>query len=107
MNIREKNKLIAEFMGWKPYTKGDRCCLSYTKGKKEMYGDPKYHTSWNWLMPVVTKIQQELNCTIQVKYHSVFANDFKVIFDGHYFGCGKTMKKAYWGACIDYINSKQ
>ena len=40
----EKNRMIAEFMGHKGY---------------EIFPiDAKYHTSWDWLMPVVAKIAQ-------------------------------------------------
>ena len=42
--IIENNKLIAEFMGWKERTDPtERWFL--------------YHTSWDWLMPVVEKIE--------------------------------------------------
>ena len=43
----ENNKLIAEFMGWKPNE--HHWCLNGDK-------DLQYHTEWNWLMPVVEKI---------------------------------------------------
>ena len=49
--IIEENKLIAEFMGNRDLT------LYHAKWQK---GDDiiylKYHTSWDWLMPVVEKI---------------------------------------------------
>lgn len=46
MNTQENNKLIAEFMEYPELgTEGD---FSYLK----------YHTSWDWLMPVVEKINQ-------------------------------------------------
>jgi hypothetical protein len=47
--MKSDNELIAEFMGAKP-TRGDR--LTYSKDFL------KYHTSWDWLMPVVDKIWQ-------------------------------------------------
>tara|TARA_R110002126_G_scaffold233844_2_gene378001 strand:- start:41 stop:460 length:420 start_codon:yes stop_codon:yes gene_type:complete len=46
-NNQENNKLIAEFMGWKPNE--HHWCLNGDK-------DLQYHTSWDWLMPVVRKI---------------------------------------------------
>jgi|TARA_R100000030_G_scaffold61298_3_gene46344 hypothetical protein len=43
------NKLIAEFMGAEPDKK-----TFFLKGKEVYF----YHTSWDWLMPVVEKIYQ-------------------------------------------------
>ena len=46
------NKLIAEFMG--AYSEEDG--YDYSKvGNKGLY----YHTSWDWLMPVVQNIEQD------------------------------------------------
>lgn len=61
MNTTESNKLIAEFMGATFFKDG-----SYDEYPKEMKGEVwgdqidnflKYHTSWDWLMPVVEKIE--------------------------------------------------
>jgi len=47
MNTQENNKLIAEFMNYADLgTEGD---FSYLK----------YHSSWDWLMPVVQKCRQK------------------------------------------------
>jgi len=62
----EDNKLIAEFMGWKV----DKSISSahfkktggyhLTNGTRTMASDQlQYHTSWDWLMPVVDKIAKE------------------------------------------------
>jgi len=49
MTTTETNKLIAEFMGY-PKVAND-------EDKRDYLEDcVKYHTSWDWLMPVVRKI---------------------------------------------------
>jgi hypothetical protein len=69
----KNNKLIAEFMGANPFRESvNEDVLSY-----EMYGlveniedgldekhfflpsEMKYHTSWDWLMPVIDKIESD------------------------------------------------
>ena len=73
------NKIIAEFMG--VYSKENG--YDYIKtGNKGVC----YHTSWDWLMPVVSKCREESNeedshweaiyyslegCDINVTYHAV------------------------------------
>lgn len=65
MTLPEGNKLIAEFMGYK---------LRLPNGMKNKYWEKKlgeetdvlcsenkllYHSSWDWLMPVVSKIEEQ------------------------------------------------
>jgi hypothetical protein len=65
--IEEGNKLIAEFMGWD----GIRFLIppDYTlqdiEGVESMFYDfseneMEYHSSWDWLMPVVEKIESKI-----------------------------------------------
>ena len=71
------NKLIAKFMGAEPDKK------TFFRTGEEVY---YYHTSWDWLMPVVSKCRDESNeedshweaiyyslegCDIDVTYHAV------------------------------------
>ena len=63
MNIEENNKLIAEFMGWEIYKNVGREVEYFVKGQLETHHkvvdnwlsflNMKYHSSWDWLMPVV------------------------------------------------------
>ncbi len=79
-NIIKNNELIALFMGGRFETN-----LSFTYTKSGWFDTPandncqvaqsysfKYHSDWNWLMPVIEKI-----CTIK------FGNEFG--FNGHTF----------------------
>ena len=53
------NKLIAEFMGLDSFKDS---LASLHQGKinvdVDVYEQAQYHTSWDWLMPVVDKIEQ-------------------------------------------------
>ena len=53
------NKLIAEFMGWdieSPTTLPSNLHLSNLELDNNEVLEYKFHTSWDWLMPVVEKI---------------------------------------------------
>jgi len=59
MNIIEKNKIIAEFMGLKkPYELPQHGTVRPNGSfKTEFLAEQlKYHSSWDWLMPVIKKI---------------------------------------------------
>jgi hypothetical protein len=52
------NKLIAEFMGWdikSPTTIPSNLHLSNLELDSGEFWAYEFHTSWNWLMPVVNK----------------------------------------------------
>lgn len=72
MNTQENNKLIAEFMGLKNHFNNQGVTKVLIDGNEhiqdwECYDaerdilitpiEMKYHTSWDWLMPVVEKIR--------------------------------------------------
>ena len=65
MNTQENNRLIAEFMG---YLLDDKEGVYWIE-TDEKYGVPpedlEYHTSWDWLMPVVEKIEREYMYAVQ------------------------------------------
>ena len=54
MNTQDNNKLIAEFMGITPNEAG---VYHVSKHKGYDLENLNYHTSWDWLMPVVGKIK--------------------------------------------------
>lgn len=63
MKIEESNKLIAEFMGWKYNSK--KTVISYPFddaneffGNHHKVGNLHFHRDWNWLLPVVDRIEK-------------------------------------------------
>lgn len=61
--IEEKNRIIAEFMGVEFTKIGERFMASPTPNEVGSCWEEqlKYHTSWDWLMPVVEKIESVRN----------------------------------------------
>ena len=57
MKITENNKLIAEFMGAITVGKSMMFPAEASFPKKEFIESLEYDTSWDWLMPVVEKIE--------------------------------------------------
>jgi hypothetical protein len=55
MNTTENNKLIAEFMGLR-YGRSSVRTYVIENNIEVLTKDLKYHTSWDWLMPVVEAI---------------------------------------------------
>lgn len=113
--ITENNKLIAEFIG---LSSEGNCYVSenimfdpilneYNEGyigKERML----FHNSWDWLMPVVEKIES-LDFVVTTKLNSCFIKEFeheinnKAIWRGKHHS--KTSKiEATYKAVIDFIN---
>jgi hypothetical protein len=56
------NKLIAEFMGgYTPYEKFGDNTEYYYKGKYVKLENMEFHKSWDWLMPVLKKINLQIH----------------------------------------------
>ena len=56
--MENSNKLIAEFMGLKEH-EGSYYLPLYNSGDWVPDVELEYHTSWDWLMPVVQNIEQD------------------------------------------------
>lgn len=122
----ENNKLIAEFMGAKilsPNTKYSYIqypldVYTYTKGQhKETYKqclhskNLEYHSSWNWLMEVVEKIESLYitnrvfiaNQTV-ITIHDKSINDSKVFIGQQQFAnLPQNKKENTYNACVEFI----
>ena len=64
------NKLIAEFMGV-DYVDID----TYLENNKEL----QYHTSWDWLMPVIHRIRDHVNVDMGFEEYDDWRENFKQI----------------------------
>ena len=62
----DANKLIAEFMGWKRGKNEETNTNQYFLAQPEHWylkdeNELEYHTSWDWLIPVVSKCRVQSN----------------------------------------------
>lgn len=60
-HIVENNRLIVEFMGYKTYEMNGYFNVEYSDDNIRTIQDTHYHTSWDWLMPVVEAINDYVN----------------------------------------------
>lgn len=105
MEKLESNKLIAEFMGYR-YETGVSLGGSWSRFFKnggtfeDSFPGAKYHTSWDWLMPVVEKIEKESGLAIVISGKIV--NIAKGT--GAFTLKGETKIEAVYNGCLEYIN---
>jgi hypothetical protein len=102
-DIYKGNKIIAEFMGVK-YLNFGWIAIDGRKYAYNMKYYPhtlKYHSDWEWLMPVFirlnNKVSNEGGCFISIHFNYVQSCDDDYLFEEF------TPIKAVWKACIDLI----
>ena len=104
--IIEGNKLIAEFMGAAKSWYGDYMIFTVDNPQytgKINHSDIKYHSSWDWLMPVVEKIKKlgwqfQLN-SYEVSNEAAFINGENFIRNTSW----STPLLATYNTVIDFI----
>jgi len=91
MNHLENNKLIAEFMGHKDILNGiyDIPVPEHLNGIGYIIEKMEYHTSWDWLMPVVDKI--EITSVDGEDNSDEFFNVVIEVFECNINGSGRTV----------------
>lgn len=91
MNTIENNKLIAEFMGFEPVTEEYFLDNGFENDKQMIIdtSDCKYETSWDWLMPVVDKI--EITSVDGEDNSDEFFNVVIEVFECNINGSGRTV----------------
>lgn len=114
--MKENNKIIAEFLDWtlcsypthmkspfhgrnvwwSPGTTKSFCCIE---------GEEFFKNSWEWLMPVVEKIES-LDFVFQIHHNVVNIFNGETKENGIYNETfqGKTKIKTVYNACIEFIN---
>lgn len=103
--ISEGNKLIAEFIGF-PTTKKE---IGFAGGREERIVNRTllYHSSWDWLMPVVEKIEsfdcKYIDCIFKIERYQckVYYNTVYMIYDRSNIGTSKI--NSVWIAAIRFI----
>jgi len=107
MNTTENNKMIAEFMGAKYYKVDNIYSFNYMPNKRHTSFDPsylKFHSSWNWLMPVVEKIESIKNYRydFEIKQSCIEIYD-KDNQEDIISTCGDTKKEVIYYAVVEFI----
>lgn len=69
------NKLIAEFMGIKSYEASGYTNFVYSEDNHRTEVDLAYHDSWNWLMPVVEKIESDERYDVDILQYGTRIRD--------------------------------
>lgn len=65
MRSVEENKLIAEFMGAKVKNCSGISIIEFPDKSTCNLSDLKYHLSWDWLMPVIEKVES-IGSTVEI-----------------------------------------
>ncbi len=105
----KSNKLIANYMGIKSYEASGYTNFVYSEDNHRTEVDLSYHDSWDWLMPVVEKIEEQHGCDFTASrrratrtYDANFmdeVNNYVVYVEG----C-KDRKEATYKAVVEFIN---
>jgi len=106
--IQAGNRAIAEFLG---YGKCQRCddCGGYQYGALVYRPDQmRYHSSWDWLMPVVEKIES-MGYFNEIEYEA--KRNVMNIYEDNEKGYAKVASAmhtnkltAVWQTCVAFIN---
>ena len=110
--MEDTNELIAEFMGYKVMKENDFLNYNYPKNTNldNIMIDVAimYHKSWDWLMPVVEKINRELYL-IKIEYSlemvevRILLNSNELEIAAGYSSEVSNVIKAYYQAVVEFI----
>ena len=86
----ENNRMIAEFMGLNLIVQTDG--VSFKDNNTGLFHELKYHTSWDWLMPVVYKVES-LGYSVNISRIKVSINHIGSEEEMFSWVCGDPSKK--------------
>ena len=110
MKTTEGNKLIAEFMGYKPFDafwdKSDNkkwySINQLTGNSRNSEDELRFHSSWDWLMPVVEKIEQDQGegYNILIEHRNCWIESDGITIEGY---STESKIEAVFNAVCEYI----
>lgn len=100
--ILDGNKLIAEFMGAKYNSKLDLVNLG-ANHKLVGINELQYHSSWDWIMPVVEKIHSDTDFWVTIYYRSCKVFPMNIGVEMEILIEEKPTIEAVWIAVVEFI----
>tara|TARA_R100001440_G_scaffold39562_2_gene59056 strand:- start:12161 stop:12520 length:360 start_codon:yes stop_codon:yes gene_type:complete len=110
MNTKENNKMIAEFMGMQQTDIGWYDNEETLQLRNNTFDELQYHKEWNWLMPVVEKINNILDDDDEFVYSvnihpskvTIYYENYDRIFVSNEHG--STTREMLYNAVVEFIN---
>jgi hypothetical protein len=118
MESNKGNELIADFMGWELITNDPICSDRWVNKDGEMVGNRfskrlDFHNSWDWLMPVVEKIESltttdgrgEVHYIVSIEADSCIISvggESEIVYCQAY-DTGKNKKEVVFEAVVEFI----
>ena len=100
MNTTKGNKIIAEFMGLWESEVGYLYNPQFEAGFKPE--ELKYHSSWDWLMPVVEKIES-LGYCFRIESNDIFIMDNETSMELIVADDNNSKIDGVWWSCVEFI----
>ena len=114
--ILENNKLIAKFMGWNEHPKYNTYVINLDPKRKTPYwsninyegslDDFNYHSSWDWLMQVIEKIEEMVDKNDT--HYNVLSSRTSLLISTHsnpeyIVNYNENKLKAHWLTIVEFI----
>jgi len=104
MTTTEKNAVIASFMGITEIVETNG--IVYKDPNSELFYEIKYHSDWNWLMPVVEKIRSIQECSdFNINFScdcKIECEDYGMVFEEYCSNKVDTLQATY-NTCFQFI----